>query len=157
MIHRYIMKLLNVMYKLNEFCVKNTLYIEGEVRTGCQSHIRATQCLQVKRRLSNYTYSKNFVVFHFLYSAFHLNLISAFSSVSSSSFDSFRSVRSNGSGASQRSVFSSSGGGGGTNNNQNGSWFSIPSLSNFQSAAGIFDSKLMNRPPRVGQFFRMKI
>ena len=100
-------------------------------------------------------YSKNFVVFHFLHSAFHLNLISAFSSVSSSSFDSFRSVRSNGSGASQRSVFSSSGGGG--TNNQNGSWFSIPSLSNFQSAAGIFDSKLMNRPPRVGQSFTMKI
>ena len=94
-------------------------------------------------------YSKNFFTF---YIQTYLNLISAFSSVSSSSFDSFRSVRSNGSGASQRSVFSSSGGGG--TNHQNGSWFSIPSLSNFQSAAGIFDSKLMNRPPRVGQFFR---
>ena len=56
------------MYILNEFCVKNTLYIEGEVRTGCLSHIRATQCLQVKRRHLNYTYSKNFVVSHFLYS-----------------------------------------------------------------------------------------
>ena len=52
------------MYKLNEFCVKNTLYIEGEVRTGCPSHIRATQCLQVKRRHLNFT-PKTFSLFIF--------------------------------------------------------------------------------------------
>jgi len=71
------------------------------------------------------------------------SMSSAFSSVSSSSVDSQRSVKSNGSGTSQRSVFSAA------SNNPSGSWFSIGSLSQFQSAGGFLDSKLMNRVPRA--------